>query len=584
MSLESLANELLLDLFEYINGVDLLISFSQLNYRFNQLLSQHFQLYNIDFRSISKNNFNIVCQKYLPLVTKRVISLHLSNDDETPELPNIFLTYGLTLDHFICLKSLKLYSIRSIDLLDHIIIQCQLLLHLFELHMIDCYFSFEHEQMQNLLNNIWNLKKLTHWKFDREFSWGMWLKNISTVSKTIKYLSIENTRCCFTDLSYLFKYAPNIRALSTSFATDIQDKLYTILMPKIISVKLIFNGCLSSMKSLFKTIPNLHHLTIYLTSFYLDGYEWERILKDYLPKIEVFQLKMNVNNLKFYRNESEIDKYLDSFRTYFWIEQHKWFVRYDWNPTDINNHSILYTLPYSFDNFAYLNPIKSKSTCSDDKKYFIYYKVTKFLQPNEDKTLENLSTISNLQFPNIRHLEINLPLNNNLWLENANFNRLASLHMKISNRNLNYHKLQELFDNAPHLNSLVIGIDNWIPIDHDFFQLKTKSIQNIRFVNRTKLTIQYLNKKEFDTLISSSIVLKCKFLTLGIENREKIFDLIKTMSNLQSLIIQCDDDTLYSNIFLPENDEFMEWLCTNLPSTYSITRDSNASNIRIWIG
>ncbi|CAF1480033.1 unnamed protein product, partial [Rotaria sordida] len=31
------------------------------------------------------------------------------------------------------------------------------------------------------------------------------------------------------------------------------------------------------------------------------------------------------------------------------------------------------------------------------------------------------------------------------------------------------------------------------------------------------------------------------------------------------------------------NDELIEWLCSCLPSTYSITRDIGTSNIRLWI-
>ncbi|CAF4467528.1 unnamed protein product, partial [Rotaria sp. Silwood2] len=544
MILESLANEVLLDLFEFINGVHLLRAFFDLNSRFNKLLVVHFQRYDIDFRSISKQYFNTICKKHLPLITDRIISLHLSNDDETPDLPNVFLSYGFTLNRFNHLQSLKLYYIRSIDLLNQIINQCRHLTYLRALDMIDCYFLYEKENIRNLINTIWSLPKLTHWNFNRPFSSGMWLEEISIISSSIKYLSIEKTECYFTNLSHLFKYTANLRRISMSIPIDFEDMQFQTIISSIVSLKLIFNGCISSMKNLFQIMPNLHHVTLNITSFHLDGYEWEKILMNYLPKIKIFKLKMNLNYPNFYRKENEINQFLDSFRTYFWIEKHRWFVRYDWNPSDIIGYGILYTLPYVFQDFIYSNEILSKSTCIDDKHYSSYDCVTNFLQKNDKNNLENCSTLLSLRFPNIRHLEINIPFNDNLWLIIPTFDKLTSLYIKLSGNNLNYNQLQELFNRAPRLNSLTIGIDSWSSIDFEFFSLKSISIRQVRFVRKNKLIIQYINNREFNILINSSTVSHCNVLALGIENRTKILDLIKTISNLQSLIIQCQDDTL----------------------------------------
>ncbi|CAF1448516.1 unnamed protein product [Rotaria sordida] len=584
MRLESLANEILLDLFEFINGVHLLRAFFDLNSRFNQLLVVHFQRYDMDFRSISKQYFNIICKQHLPLIMNRIVSLHLSNDDETPNLPNVFLSYGFTLDRFNHLQSLKLYYIRSIDLLNQIINQCLHLPYLLELDMIDCYFLYEKENIRNLINTIWSLPKLTHWKFNRPFSSGIWLEEISTISSSIKYLSIEKTECYFTNLSHLFKYTPYLRQISTSIPIDFEDIQFQTIISSMISLKLIFNSyCISSMKNLFQIMPNLHHVTLHITSFYLDGYEWEKILKDYLPRIKKFHLKMHLNYPNFYRKENEINKFLDSFRTYFWIEKHQSFVRYDWNPSDINGYGILYTLPYVFKDFIYSNEFLSKSTCINDRNYSSYDYVTNFLQINDKNNLESCSFLSSFRFPNIRHLEINFPFNDNLWLIIPKFNQLTSLYIKLLGNNLNYKQLQELFNRASHLDSLTIGIDNWISIDFEFFRLESTSIRQVRFVRKNKLTIQYLNNREFGTLINSSIVFHCNVLALGIENRTKVLDLIKTVSNLQSLILQCQDDTSNYNESLSINDELIEWLCSCLPSTYSITRDIGTSNIRLWI-
>ena len=92
MNLESLANELLLDIFEFLNNRHLLHAFYNLNHRFNNLLLTHFQTSQyLDFYSIAKCDFDIVSQEYIPLVANQITALRLSNDDETPHQINYFI-------------------------------------------------------------------------------------------------------------------------------------------------------------------------------------------------------------------------------------------------------------------------------------------------------------------------------------------------------------------------------------------------------------------------------------------------------------------------------------------------------------
>ncbi len=100
MKFEDLANELLLDLFELFDLIHLLRAFNGLNIRFNQLLFIHFRRYRLNFRSISKHDFEYTCQQYLSLIIDRIISFGLSDDDETPYLPEIFLSKSINLNQF----------------------------------------------------------------------------------------------------------------------------------------------------------------------------------------------------------------------------------------------------------------------------------------------------------------------------------------------------------------------------------------------------------------------------------------------------------------------------------------------------
>ena len=77
MNLEFLPNEILLDLFEYLNGTDLLRAFYDHNSRFNLLLYKQFQSYRFDLLSYSKHQFDIICKQYLPFISNRVSILLL---------------------------------------------------------------------------------------------------------------------------------------------------------------------------------------------------------------------------------------------------------------------------------------------------------------------------------------------------------------------------------------------------------------------------------------------------------------------------------------------------------------------------
>ncbi len=92
MTLEYLANELLFNIFDYLNTTHLLNAFYSLNIHYDQLLLTYFRVRrHLDLHSISKQKFKTVCQQILPSIIDRLLSLHLSDDDETPQQIELFL-------------------------------------------------------------------------------------------------------------------------------------------------------------------------------------------------------------------------------------------------------------------------------------------------------------------------------------------------------------------------------------------------------------------------------------------------------------------------------------------------------------
>ncbi|CAF3677600.1 unnamed protein product [Rotaria sordida] len=584
MKFEDLANELFLDIFELLDGVDLLHAFHNLNYRVNRLLLIHFRFYHLDFRSLSKNRFDIITENYLRLISDKILSIHLSNDDETPDLPYLFVSRGYTLNKFINLQSLSLYYIDCFDILNEIIVQCNHLTYLTDLKLIKCYFNSEENDFHCLINNIWNLPKLRKCLLDQINSRKIRLNELSMMSSSIEELSLERMICSLKDLSNLFEHSPCLGRLTVNNISCSKFEQLEIVIRSLTSLKTFFDSSIDSMISLFKKLPNLRHLTLETMKINCNGCHWKQILVNYLGNLKVFRLKMNLNFSPHRNIEKQVNELIDSFRSSFWIEEHQWFVRCDWNPFNITNHAILYTLPYRFDKCFNFDSIFTKSTSPNDKHYWSYDRVQTLSYENSENDLSKDSILFSARFPNLHHLKMSFPFQLDFNSCISSLNRLISLNATLRHTDSTFIQSQDLFYRSIHLYSFRLSYIKDIPME--LFRMKSRSIHRLDFLTKFKSNIRYFNNEECLTLINSSLGRQCQVLLIGIENRTSIIDLINQLFNLRSLICQCKDDkSIHSKSSSSSNDELIQWLSNNFPSTYFISRDiKRTSFIRIWIG
>lgn len=75
MLFENLLNEIFIEIFSYLNEVDVLLGFTQLNYRFQCLIQRYCQTF--DFKSIVKSEFDFIFQNFS---TENWKSLQLSDE------------------------------------------------------------------------------------------------------------------------------------------------------------------------------------------------------------------------------------------------------------------------------------------------------------------------------------------------------------------------------------------------------------------------------------------------------------------------------------------------------------------------
>jgi len=451
---ECLANELLFDLFDYFSSVDLFHVFNGLNSRFDSLLIEYYQNNkHLDFRLILKEDLNLIRRRYLPLFINEIRSIYLSNDDTNPHEIDFFLSRLYPLHRFINLESITLFNIYSIDKIIRILNDLQHIPNLTHLYFKQCDIPYNPNTILNLINTIWSLSNLTHCYLDIISNDICHLIPPTVISCSLKHLSIGGFRCDLDNLLLLYEHTPYVEYLSVNIWDPYGDYPQLSLLHSLTTLKLKCETPSRIVQSLLRKIPNVINLTIEIKFNNIDGHVWQDIISKYLPKLKEFNLKMNFVLDDNDNIEQEIDRIIDSYRTPFWIDQHKWFVRCFYYKEDELNIIHLHTLPYRFKHFSFdMNDnLEFKSTCPKDRQYLMYNYVDN-LKYNyntfEDRNLDEI------QFSNVQYLTLTLPYNDQFRLIVPQFDNLISLEIQMNTRTHDENdliQLQSLLDQAPRL-------------------------------------------------------------------------------------------------------------------------------------
>jgi len=107
------------------------------------------------------------------------------------------------------------------------------------------------------------------------------------------------------------------------------------------------------------------------------------------------------------------------------------------------------------------------------------------------------------------------------------------------------------------------------------------------------------NEEECILFSRSPLGVQCEVLSIEVNNRETIIQLIKHMMKLRALNIRCDDGMNWENLKMKTAaeydechkkarlmmDQLVQWLKDHLPSTYMIVNDPyyGSNVISIWI-
>ncbi|CAF1051607.1 unnamed protein product [Adineta steineri] len=564
MNFELLPNEIFLDLFDYFNGMDLLHTFYNLNFRFNFLLYKQFRKYKFDFNCISKRNFDLICQHHLSFIADRIITLCLCNSEDTPEQINVFLSYIPSFKQFIGLRALSIGYIHSYEILLKILDECHYLCNLTSLQLYYWTFPIDENNLQIIIDKIWSLPKLNYCNFGITSNESSVLFTPTKISLTLENVVVYGIYFNFNEINQLFKCTPCLKHLSISIASVFQDNfiLSSLLTLTHLNIQ-ISNKSEDRLIKIFQNTPNLYRLEINLFEDLINGHQWEQIIRKYLTNLKVFQLTMyDMISISTYVQE-EADNLFDSFRSSFWIDEHRWFIRC-WTSdsliqlctsrntaTDYNAESIpdFYKSTYPNDN---IEEFCNQMISIYDENFF-------------DTTIPSSICLSHIEF-----LYMKLPINEQFWSIVPTLKQLRWLSIKFHNDTLQS-QVQVLLDQASHLETLIISQDDSLPLQTALFRYTNSTVRELHLHECN----YYFNEEECITLAHSPLGLQCQVLSIVVKNCESIIILVQQMNKLRILKVVVNDEN---------NDKHIQWLKDYLPSTYIITRNVNMRNgILVWI-
>ncbi|CAF1402090.1 unnamed protein product [Adineta steineri] len=587
MNFNLLPNEILLTFFDYLKGNSLLYTFYGLNARINALLYKHYYRYYFNFSILFKPRFDLICQQHIPLIADHILAFHLSDSESNPGQINLFFSYIPSLRQFTQLRSLSLSYLRSKEILLKVAIELPHLVQLTHLKFYSCYIpDYDETDFELLTNNIWNLPNLTHCYFNIHTARQRSFILPSKISSSLKYLSTSTEKLNLNSINRLFQYTPNLKYLYGYIdCLKNGDDYIRSSFSTLTSLNIFIAEALpSEIISFLQNTPNLHRLNILIGgSYFIDGYQWEDLIRNYLPKLRTFHLSMSDLSRIRLMTEEQIDELMNSFRTSFWIDEHRWFIQCINDGHYIRFKTVSKALHY----IGTKLPIVFKSTDSQDSIERLYTSIRHI----SDVELSKQPISLKICFPNIDSLSVKCPINDQYWSRIPNLHQVSLLSLDFS-IDLLQSELQALLNRMPHLRTLIVHQDTSLPLPMLFFNCTFPSSIRYLYLQECK---HYFNEEDCILLCHSSLTSQCQQLDILVKNRQSIMILMNNMINLCTLRARFTDEE--TSDYMPSRmhnnvddesilckDEDIQWLIEHLPSTCLISRHPFCVNhLRIWI-
>ncbi|CAF4562977.1 unnamed protein product [Rotaria socialis] len=346
---EDLSNELIYEIFNYLDSWEIYKTLVQLNIRFQHLFRSDIFRLKINLPSLAKRNFFLRCEKLVKPHINRIVSLSLSNHCAIDSFFDLF-----SIDSFIHLETLILDRVTSNKLLIQLLNSLVLLPHLFTLYITS---STYHLDVNPILQCIFLLPKIQYCKLkcygDLETTVLPFNHDEKYQCQTLKHLVIDGD-FCFNQLTPILTYAPQLTHLSCRFESNFDYKTDEPPLPIPSYLTDINLNCsnVSFDEIEFFLSKTSHHLqrlrlTIHGNNTFLCADRWEQLIMNHMPHLYMFDFMCLIRKYDYPHDCILSDRILDSFKSSFWTNR-QWFFRYQYRSSNCGTFEGMFysTHPY----------------------------------------------------------------------------------------------------------------------------------------------------------------------------------------------------------------------------------------------
>lgn len=370
-SIEDISNELFYDIFDYLDGYDILNAFQNLNLRFEKLLNDNSLLLKlkISSQSILDNQW----KGFLLINRHRIYSLNISDDS----ILDRFIHHCTINSTFIRLQSLNLNSLPAYKFLALL----SDLISLPRLCSLTCSLTSCFVDVSYIYRIVFRFRYLNYLKLSlpiiedlEDFEQSICVIEQERLSE-IEYLVMDHC-CTLHDFLSIISFMPKLRHLTCQTLFQIEENIskenfsisrnLTHLTIDRCQLKFhLLQILIEKLPSQLQTFRLVNHSNDYL---YLDAYRWEELITEYLPCLKTFSLQFYEHlNDRWVLTPSH--RSLNRFLSPFWFDR-QWIIG-----LELQTHHLIYSIKpyrYSFDDHPFISSRKSSwsdPTITYDIKY-----------------------------------------------------------------------------------------------------------------------------------------------------------------------------------------------------------------------
>jgi hypothetical protein len=468
---EDLSNELLCEIFEYLNISEIDQTFSALNQRYANLIRHSNLPIKLNFSSILKSTYEKYYNDTVLSYRHRIHSIYLTN-------PFIFDRLSFSLFPRLQVLILENISEEKLQKIFHESPHLSILM----IKLADVL-----RNANTLYEQILRLPILQYCKISVEKRFSISPFQIFNQQFSVIKQLVINHQCHLNDLVILSSSLPELHRLSCTNLIGLRSE-YIDFQPMILNnlTHLSFkveNLSFDHLELFFINLTHQIHIFYFSTNYQVDYFNasrWENLISSKLPKLRLFNLQ-----IKSEETTSTVIPYIsiNQFMSSFWLTR-QWYFRYDYQPT----YAALYSIhPYRSIHYE-LNSCSFEETspCQISK---IFSSVNHLIHRGDISTRTNL-----LSFPYITDLTIVDYSNRSMHSISTNFDRFISLtklyKLSIDHRSICVTQLIDLLYFSPQIQILSVHSLSFSKVKLTSIE-QTKTFQTISQQNQIrKITLK----------------------------------------------------------------------------------------------